>query len=721
MKQQQLPPPGPGPGKGFARRIYWISLGALAGLILLAAVLTVEEWLGLIPSFQRAMQDLFSRGALLTTGLVIALIGFGAFFQHSLRKSRRQSDPAKAAHGTRGWLLLTVFSAFALGIAATGYLLNNDLRTAFRDERMSQQAGIASLKAQQIDQWVAERVIDLGFLVTSLKGLPFGQIDAGPELRQFVELLMYQLLIGHPERREIMLFSADGQLLVEVGGTPGHLDHRDVGALVREAASEGKLKIGSLLLDAGSPPGPSMAFAQPFNVGAPASGQPAGQFVVVLAVDPSVELFKKVQAWPAASPTSEVLVVRREGDDVAFLVAPRFWERPIPPSGLHLPLSTPHLTAAAAIRDGNGTRVGVDYRGNRVLAASHAAKAVPWIVIAKSDCEEVMGPINRRSEKIALVFGATILVAAFLVWALWRSQEDETHDLAVSNLRFVHAVQDMFIVLDDDNRILETNAAAQKAVGYSAEELRGMDGQDLTVPDRPEVGDRQAAPLVASGDRTEVRALIRRKDGSTFPAEVRISTFELDGRTYRQALGVDISDRVKLEQEILRLARVKRSLQAATSVLLRARSQSDVFDQLCASLVEFGDYRMVAIAAPSDDPADRIQFPAFAGHDDGYLAQARILLKIHPEVGGPPVMALKTGTVQINQDFASNPEIGPFREHALRRGYGSSIALPLRRHDAVVAALSIYAAEPQAFDAEEVQLLSALADDISYVLSRMPS
>lgn len=719
MKQQSLPPSRPEPGTGSARRIYWISLAALAGLIVLAAVLTVEEWLGLIPSFQRAMQDLFSRGALLATGLVIALMGFGALFQNSLRRNARRGDSAEATRGNRGWLLLIVFAGFALGIAATGYLLNNDLRTAFRDERLSQQAGIASLKAQQIDQWVAERVIDLGFLVTSLKGLPLGQNDARPELRQFVELLMYQMLIGHPERREIMLFAADGQLLAEVGGSPGHLDHRDVGVLVREAARAGKLKIGSLLLDAGSPPGPSLAFAQPFNAGEPAPGRPASQFVVVLAVDPSVELFKKVQAWPTDGATSEVVVVRREGDDVAFLMAPRFWERPIPPSGLHLPMSTPDLPAAAAIRDGDGARVGMDYRGTRVLTASHAAKTVPWIVIAKSDYDEAMRPIDRRSEKIALVFGATILVAAFLVWSLWRAQQEETRELEVSNLRFVHAVQDMFIVLDGENRILETNEAAQKAVGYSAEELRGMDARDLRIPDGTDEEDQGAAALARAGGRIEVRTVIRRKDGSTFPAEVRVSTFELDGQTYRQAMGIDISDRVKLEQQVLRLARVKRSLQAATSILLRARSESDVFDQLCAILVEFGDYRMVAIGVTGGDPAGTIRFPAFAGYEDGYLAQAERIRNAQTSDKGPLVKAIETGTVQINQDFEVNPVTRPWREEARRRGYRSSIILPLRRRGTVVAALTIYAEQPQAFDAEEVQLLSALADDVSYVLSRI--
>jgi len=718
MKQQQLPRSGTEPKAGSVRRIYWISLAALVGTLLLGFVLTVEEWVGLIPSFQRAMQDLFSRGALLATGLVIALIAFGLFFERSLRKRARQGANAEAALRIRKRLLVVVFAAFALGIAGTGYLLNNDLRTAFRDERFSQQAGIARLKAQQIDQWVAERAIDLGFLVTSLKGLPLNQIEQTPEVRQIVELVLYQVLVGHPERREIMLFSPEGKLLAGAGGAPGHEGHAEFEALVRDAARDGKLRIGSLRLDAGTASSPNLAFAQPFDTG---SAPAQGRFVVVLVVDPTVDLFRKVQNWPTDSATSEVLVFRQDGDDALYLLAPRFWERPVPTSGLRLPLSTPNLTAADAIRHGDGTREGVDYRGKRGLAASHAAKAVPWIVIAKSDEDEVMGPIDRRSEKIVLVFGATILVAAFLVWSLWRSQQEETHDLAVRNLRFVHAIQDMFIVIDSEDRILETNEAAQKAVGYSAEELRGMEARNLRAPGRTDEDDRRAGRRLEAGDRMEFRTVVRRKDGSTFPAEVRLSTFELEGQTYRQAVGIDISDRVKLEQEVLRLARVKRSLQAATSILLRARSEAEIFDQICTILVQLSDYRMVAIAIANDDPGKTFRFTSIAGDDDGYLAHAHITWNDEPTGNGPLGTAIKTGTVQVNQDFESNPKARPWREDALRHGYRSSIVLPLRRRDAVVAALLIYAPQPQAFDAEEVQLLTALADDISYALCRIAS
>ena len=144
-----------------------------------------------------------------------------------------------------------------------------------------------------------------------------------------------------------------------------------------------------------------------------------------------------------------------------------------------------------------------------------------------------------------------------------------------------------------------------------------------------------------------------------------------------------------------------------------------MFGQICEGLVAFGDYRMVAVAVSNDDPGKTFRFPAIAGYDQGYLAHAHITWNDEPTGNGPLGMSIKTGAVQVNQDFENNPKTRPWHDEALRHGYRSSIALPLRRHGTVVAALMIYAAEPQAFDTEEVQLLSALADDISYALSRL--
>ena len=70
--------------------------------------------------------------------------------------------------------------------------------------------------------------------------------------------------------------------------------------------------------------------------------------------------------------------------------------------------------------------------------------------------------------------------------------------------------------------------------------------------------------------------------------------------------------------------------------------------------------------------------------------------------------------MQINRDFATNPRVVTWRGEALKRGYASNIALPLRQSDRTFGALTIYAPEPDAFDGEEVKLLTELADDIGY-------
>ena len=55
----------------------------------------------------------------------------------------------------------------------------------------------------------------------------------------------------------------------------------------------------------------------------------------------------------------------------------------------------------------------------------------------------------------------------------------------------------------------------------------------------------------------------------------------------------------------------------------------------------------------------------------------------------------------------------------MRRGYGSSIALPLQEKGKVMGALNIYATEPDAFDPDEVKLLEELAFDLAYGIAAL--
>jgi hypothetical protein len=68
----------------------------------------------------------------------------------------------------------------------------------------------------------------------------------------------------------------------------------------------------------------------------------------------------------------------------------------------------------------------------------------------------------------------------------------------------------------------------------------------------------------------------------------------------------------------------------------------------------------------------------------------------------------------VVKHILTDPRFEPWRAEAVKRGYASSIALPLLTNDQAFGALNVYAAEPDAFDQEEVDLLEQLASDLAY-------
>jgi len=82
----------------------------------------------------------------------------------------------------------------------------------------------------------------------------------------------------------------------------------------------------------------------------------------------------------------------------------------------------------------------------------------------------------------------------------------------------------------------------------------------------------------------------------------------------------------------------------------------------CDALVEIGGYRLADVALAKDDPDKSVRFVALVGHDDGYLDHTRISWGEGPRSRGPTGSAIRTGEVQVNQNFASNAAMAPWRD-----------------------------------------------------------
>ena len=80
---------------------------------------------------------------------------------------------------------------------------------------------------------------------------------------------------------------------------------------------------------------------------------------------------------------------------------------------------------------------------------------------------------------------------------------------------------------------------------------------------------------------------------------------------------------------------------------------------------------------------------------------------------------MREGRYIISQDIANDPQMAPWRDQALLRGYRSSVAVPIRQNNRIIGALTVYAGEPLGFDPKDQTLLAEIGQAISFALDNL--
>ncbi len=110
---------------------------------------------------------------------------------------------------------------------------------------------------------------------------------------------------------------------------------------------------------------------------------------------------------------------------------------------------------------------------------------------------------------------------------------------------------------------------------------------------------------------------------------------------------------------------------------------------------------------------------AQAGDEAGYLESIAVTWADTPLGRGPTGTAIRTGRPVVGRSFLTDPELAPWRAQAIQHGFASSLAVPLRADGRAFGALTIYATAPDAFSAENVELLAGLADDLAFGIAML--
>ncbi len=282
--------------------------------------------------------------------------------------------------------------------------------------------------------------------------------------------------------------------------------------------------------------------------------------------------------------------------------------------------------------------------------------------------------------------GTPLRIAGSIADVTSRHQAEQALAESERRLRtIVESDSDGILVVDGEGVIRYANPAAERLFGRTTRELEGMP---------------LGSPMVAAGSVDELELV--RPQGELIIAEVRVAELQWQGENSSLVFLHDITQRRHDEDRLRRLNRTYRLQSECSAALVTAKGESELFERFCHALVELGGYGFACVGLL--DHEQRVQPAAAAGGAEFCGGQAS---------GGPSPAAAATGEPQVVQEIAGEPET-EWKREALRRGFGSAMAVPLHGDGLLLGALTVYAEKSGAFDREDHTLLTELASDLSF-------
>jgi PAS domain S-box-containing protein len=558
-------------------------------------------------------------------------------------------------------LIILFLAITSIPVIIVGALTFQNYKNSIVANHLSLLQDIAAYKADKIETYfnIVKSNIKIAQGFYNIKKnfpvlLRFSEDPNNPEFKASKEQLGEQLQLTQSvlsDVSDIMLVNPEGKVVY--ANKSGHLSKDFTNSLSdaeRMAFAEGKDKV--YLSDIYFDKSEDNRYEMLLT--APAfdfNNVPIG--VIAFEVDMTT-VYKLVQDKTGLGETGESVMGKKVANEVLYL-SPLRYE---PNAALNKKITIGAGVAVPiqnAAQGKTGASITADYRGKKVIGAWTFLPSQGWGLATKIDADEALADVTNLRNLILLILVIIVILSGITAFSIAQS-------------------------ISTPIKLLSEGAAI--------------------------VGSGNLDYKIGTNLKDEIGQLSRTFDKMTSDLKQTL--------TSRDELSIEVSARKKREQELQSLNRTLKALSKSAQVIMQARDESEYLQKVCDIIINDCGHTMVWIGFAENDEDKSVRPVAYSGFEKGYLETLKLTWADTRQGRGPTGMAIRTGQVSFCRNMLTDPAFEPWRKEALKRGYKSSIVLPLMDKDRAFGALNIYSKEPDPFSPDEVSLLTELTNDLSF-------
>ncbi|MES9945603.1 MAG: PAS domain S-box protein [Candidatus Thiodiazotropha sp.] len=380
------------------------------------------------------------------------------------------------------WLPALLIALFVIPLTIT--LVYSTIQEKKTSEISHLQA-ISDLKSEYVDNWLEERHQDLRFIqFNSAIPTAFQNWRQNSDQNAF-HLLSEQLQeIAHiGEFEGVTLLDRNGISLWKSTNHHSQIDAATIEAVLRLANSGEVEHFGPYKDSQGET---HLDFIIPFR-----KEKQAVDFVLLLHMDPTDQIFSTISEWPVPSKSGEVVLFRRDGLEIEFLNNLR--HAPNSAMQLRWPLDDEALLAAQLAR-GDWAMAhaveGKDYRNESVFGVGRRIPGTDWFLLAKMDWSEIYDEALQDATWMGFSGLFTLLMGIIGLYLLRQRQQlavaSATHQAQAERIQALNLLSviadsstDAIYAKDLQGRYLLFNRQAEIFTGKSKDEALMQDDRFL--------------------------------------------------------------------------------------------------------------------------------------------------------------------------------------------------------------------------------------------------